>query len=153
MSELKGCVLVAASGPGGAVLLWQAWWGRLCLVAVRTCPVGPLTVGLAVALWLGHTGRDSLWLLAALQPVPGDGDCSLFPCAAPLRFLFSPRLPSSWKALSSLQASHLWSSAGKYSNSGKAEMRPAASHSRQRARCKGFEAVVGGDGLHSCCPA
>lgn len=63
-----------------------------------------------------------------------------------------PRTPSSGKAPSPLQASHLQSFAGKCSPSGKAEIRPTVSHSGRGARSEGFEAVVGGDGLRPCCP-
>lgn len=62
----------------------------------------------------------------------------------------SPRTPSSGKAPSPLQASHLQSFAGKCSPSGKAEIQPAVSRSGRGARSEGFEAVVGGDGLRPC---
>lgn len=62
------------------------------------------------------------------------------------------RTPSSGKAPSPRQASHLQAIAGKCSDFGKVETCLAASHSRRGVRSKGFEAVVGGDGLCSCCP-
>lgn len=139
MSELKGCVLACSCHRAvGAVLPWGGWWGRLCLVAVGTCPVGPPSVGLTVAAQLGHTGRDSLCLTCSPAAYSRRwGLLSLALCSATEVSVF-PRTPYSWKALSLLQASHLQSFAGKYSISGKAEMHSAASHSRQRARGKGF---------------
>lgn len=51
MAELEGFCAHGQGpwGPWGAALPCRGWWGSLCLVAVRmgSCPVGPLTMGLA----------------------------------------------------------------------------------------------------------
>lgn len=46
------------------------WWGRLCLFVVRmgSHPICPLAMGLAVAAWLGHAGRDVSVRMGSLVP-------------------------------------------------------------------------------------